>query len=84
VPAAVKARASTELSGGIPFLSNDELEAALDEARVSPRATEAIVEENEEARLIGLRTALAVLALLALVGLFFTGRIPTRQPAAPA
>ncbi len=59
-----------------------ELEAALDEARVSPRATDGIVEENEEARLVGLRTALAVLALLALVGLFFTGRIPTRQPAA--
>jgi len=82
VPATVKARASTELSGGIPFLSDDELETALDEARVSPRATDEIVEENEEARLVGLRTALAVLALLALVGLFFTGRIPTRQPAA--
>jgi MFS family permease len=84
VPATVKARASTELSGGIPFLSDDELESALEEARVSPRGTDAIVEENEEARLVGLRTALAVLALLALVGLFATGRIPTRQPAAAA
>jgi hypothetical protein len=85
VPAPVKSRASTELSGGIPFLSNDELETALDEAPgVAPRATDAIVEENEEARLAGLRTALAVLALLALVGLFFTGRIPTRQPAVAA
>jgi MFS family permease len=85
VPRSVQARASTELSGGIPFLSDDELENALDEAPgVSPRATDAIVEENEEARLVGLRTALAVLALLALVGLFFTGRIPTRQPAAAA
>ena len=84
VPAPVKAQASTELSGGIPFLSDDELETALDEARVPPRATDAILDENEAARLIGLRTALAVLALLALVGLFFTGRIPTRQPAAAA
>jgi MFS family permease len=82
VPAPVKATASTELSGGVPFLSDDELETALDDARVSPRATDAIVEENEEARLVGLRTALAILALLALVGLFTTGRIPTRQPAA--
>jgi MFS family permease len=85
VPDAVKAKASTELSGGIPFLSNDELETALDEARVSPRGNDAILEENESARLDGLRTALAVLALLALVGLATTGRIPTRQPgAAPA
>lgn len=82
VPATVKARASTELSGGIPFLSNEELENALDTARVGPRATDAILEENETARLDGLRTALSVLALLALVGLFFTGRIPTRQPGA--
>ena len=82
VPAAVKARASTELSGGIPFLSNEELETALDEARVSPRGTEAIVEENETARIVGLRTALAVLAIFALLGLFFTGRLPTRQPSA--
>ncbi|MDX6626507.1 MAG: hypothetical protein QOE56_1496 [Solirubrobacterales bacterium] len=82
VPAPVKARASTELSGGIPFLSNEELETALDDARVGPRATDAILEENETARLDGLRTALSVLALLALAGLFFTGRIPTRQPAA--
>jgi MFS family permease len=82
VPAPVKSQASTELSGGVPFLSDEELETALDEARVPPRATEAILEENEAARIVGLRTALAVLAILALVGLFFTGRIPTRQPAA--
>ncbi|MCW2988009.1 MAG: hsrA1 [Solirubrobacterales bacterium] len=83
VPAPVKSRASTELSGGIPFLSNDELETALDEAPgISSRATDAIVEDNEEARLVGLRSALGILALLALVGLAFTGRIPTRQPGA--
>jgi MFS family permease len=80
VPAPVKSHAQTDLAGGVPFLADDELESALGEAHVPPRATAAIVEENEAARLVGLRTALAVLALLALVGLFFTGGIPTRQP----
>jgi MFS family permease len=80
VPANLKAQASTNLSGGVPFLSDDELEAGLKEAHVPPGASEAIVEENESARLVGLRTALVILALLALVGLFFTGRIPSRQP----
>jgi MFS family permease len=84
VPAAVKAQASTELSGGVPFISDDELRTALDRAEVPPQATDAIVEENETARLVGLRSALAVLALLALVGLALTGRIPTVQPAAAA
>jgi MFS family permease len=80
VPERVKAQATSELSGGVPFLSDEELETALDDARVPPRATDAIVEENETARLVGLRSALAVLALLALVGLFLTRRIPTTQP----
>jgi hypothetical protein len=84
VPAPVKSQASTNLAGGIPFLSDTELETALGEARVPRRATDAIIEENEAARLVGLRTALAVLALLALVGLFFTGQIPTRQPGSEA
>jgi hypothetical protein len=81
VPATVKSKATSELSGGIPFLSDEELKTALDEARVPPRATDAIVEENETARLDGLRAALSVLAIFALIGIFFTGRLPTRQPA---
>ena len=84
VSTSIKTKATTELSGGVPFVSDKELESALAAAHVSPRASDAIVEENETARLDGLRTALSVLALLALVGLFFTGGIPTRQPAAEA
>jgi MFS family permease len=80
VPNRVQSQAQTKLAGGVPFLSDAELETALDEARVSPRATEAIVEENETSRLVGLRTALAVLAIFALIALFFTGGIPARQP----
>jgi MFS family permease len=84
VPEPVKSKASTELASGVPFISDDELSTALDEAHVPPRTSDAIVEENETARIVGLRAALAVLAILAVVGFFFTGRIPTRQPAAAA
>jgi MFS family permease len=80
VPDRFAAAAQTNLSGGVPFLSDAELETALEKADVPRRSTDAIVEANEAARLVGLRTALAVLALFALVALFFTGRIPTRQP----
>src|ERR1700742_3415076 len=80
VPARVKSEASTKLAGGVPFLSDDEIETALDDAHVPPRATAAIVEENETSRLVGLRTALAVLAIFALLALFLTGQIPTRPP----
>ncbi len=80
VPEPIQSQAQTQLAGGVPFLSDGELETALDEARVPPRASAAIVDENETSRLVGLRTALAVLAIFALVALFFTGQIPARQP----
>jgi MFS family permease len=84
VPDRIQAQAQTQLAGGVPFLSDDELETALDDAHVPPRATAAIVEENETSRLVGLRTALAVLAIFALVAPFFTGQIPARPPGSAA
>ena len=82
VPASVKSKATTELAGGVPFISDAELETALEKAHVPPKATDAIVEENETARLVGLRTALSVLAIFALIALFLSRWIPTEQPAA--
>ena len=46
-----------------------------------PKTADAIVDENADARLVGLRASLAVLALIALVALFFSRRLPTVQPA---
>jgi len=80
VPPAVSTQASTELAGGIPFLSDADLQKALTKAGASKQVTQAVLEENEKARLDGLRTALAALAFLTLTGMFFTTRIPTRQP----
>ena len=80
VPAEVTAQANVELAGGIPFISDADLDAALTHAGVSPDVTQAVLDENEEARLDGLRTALAALALLSLLGLFFSNRIPKEQP----
>ncbi len=82
VPNRVASKAQTELSGGIPFTSDEDLKAALEEARVPPRTADAIVEENAQSRIDGLRVAVSILALLALVALLFTGGIPTVQPGA--
>jgi len=83
VPPEVSSQGSVELASGIPFISDADLEAALEEAGATPEVTQAVVDENEEARLDGLRSALALLALIAVVALFFTRRIPERQPGAP-
>ena len=80
VPARVKSQASTKLAGGVPFISDKQLKDALNKAHVPPRATDAIVEENAKARLDGLREALSILAIFALIGLAFSRRIPAEQP----
>ncbi|MET9886435.1 MFS transporter [Streptomyces sp. NPDC006430] len=80
VPEEVKSQAAVELESGIPFLSDAQLQDALDEAGTSPQQAQAVLDANAAARLDGLRAALAILAFAALVAMFFTQRIPTTQP----
>jgi MFS family permease len=84
VPRPVKSQATSQLSGGVPFVSDADLKSGLREAHVPPRAADAIVEENEAARLDGLRAALSALAIVALIGVIFSRGIPTEQPASKA
>jgi MFS family permease len=80
IPSRVKSQANVELAGGVPFISDADLESALEDAHVSSTTTDAALDAYRDARIAGLRSALAILALLAIVGLFFARRIPTRQP----
>jgi MFS family permease len=80
IPARAKSEAQVELAGGVAFVSDADLEAALDEAGASNRTTDAALDAYRGARVDGLRTALALLALLTLGALFFAQRIPTVQP----
>jgi EmrB/QacA subfamily drug resistance transporter len=83
VPAEVKQQADVKLAGGAPFLSDADLEQALDDAGVAPEVAQEIGDANATARLDGLRAALGVLALVALLALFFTPLIPAAQPRGP-
>ena len=80
IPQNVASQASVELASGLPFTSDADLKAALDKAGVPPEVASAALQVNKEARVVGLRSALAVLALIALLALFFTRTIPTRPP----
>ena len=76
VPPSIVSAAEVELAQGVPFVSNADLQAALDAAGVASGEAAAIVEENEAARIAGLRASTAVLALLTVVALFLTRLIP--------
>jgi MFS family permease len=80
VPQDVAAKAQVELAAGVPFLSDKDLQAQLDKAGVPAKTADAIVTENANARIDGLRSSLSLLAVIALIALFATRRIPTQQP----
>ena len=82
VPDRVVSQAQTELAGGIPFMSDKDLEAALEDAHVPRRSVDEIVQANEQSRIDGLRAAVALLALISLAALPFTRGIPKVQPGA--
>jgi MFS family permease len=82
IPESAKQQAQVELAGGIPFISDADLEDALEEAGATSETTDAAVDANADARLDGLRSALAILAVLAVLALFLAQSIPTRPPGA--
>jgi len=83
IPPRVKSHAQVQLAGGVPFVSDADLNAALDDAGVSRRTTEAALDAYHGARIDGLRTSLAILAMLIVGAVFFVQRIPSRQPGNP-
>ncbi|MGZ8734096.1 MAG: MFS transporter [Acidimicrobiia bacterium] len=77
VPKDLSSKAQTELTSGVPFISDADLESALEDAGVSATESAAIVDENAQARLDALRASLSVLVVLALVALFLSRGLPT-------
>ena len=76
VPDRVVAQAELQLTSGVPFISDHDLEAALQQSPVSPAVADAIADENADARIDGLRAALAVLALFSLLAFIAARRLP--------
>lgn len=82
VPQDLTSAAQVKLAAGVPFIPDSDLTAALQSAGVQGATAQAIVDENTAARIDGLRASLSVLALLALLALFFAHGVPERQPGA--
>jgi Na+/melibiose symporter-like transporter len=84
VPSEVVAQADVELAGGASFISDPQLLSAMEAAGAEEQTTEAVVDANRQARVDGLGSALALLAVIGVIALFFTKRIPTDQPGSVA
>jgi len=84
VPASVVENADVQLANGVPFVSDAQLSDALDQAGVDDTTAQAIIDSNAEARVEALRISLALLAMLGILAVFSTGKIPDRPTGAPA
>ncbi|MEC5190833.1 MULTISPECIES: MFS transporter [unclassified Arthrobacter] len=82
VPSQVQDQAKVQLASGVPFLSDTQLRGALNRAGVDQTTADAVMSVNSVSRLDALRTALALSALLAIAGLFMTGRLPNEAVSA--
>ncbi|MFF2029271.1 MFS transporter [Arthrobacter sp. NPDC058192] len=83
VPSSVQEQASVQLASGVPFISDTQLQAALDNAGVDQATADAIMAVNASSRSDALRAALALTALLTIAALFLTGRLPAKAVGAP-
>jgi EmrB/QacA subfamily drug resistance transporter len=91
VPASVQDQATVQLASGVPFISNTQLQTALEDAGIDEQTADAVMAVNADSRLDALRTALSLTLLLTIGALFATGRLPveavgssTGPPATPA
>jgi MFS family permease len=89
----VEQAAGIQIEAGVEFVSDAQLEAALAQTPLAPEEQEAIVAANAEARVEALQFGMLAVALVALLGLFPTRRLPskplksaeiTADPAPPA
>jgi len=77
-PDSVVAQADVALTSGVPFVSDEELQTELDGTDLPAATTDAIVEENADARLDALRASLAVLAVITTGAVLAARRLPDR------
>jgi len=80
IPDRVKSQAQVELAGGVAFVSDTDLEQAMKEANVPARTQDEVTSAYQHARITGLKSGLAILALMNIVALLLTKRIPKVQP----
>ncbi len=81
IPDEVQTQASVQLASGVPYMSDEQLETTLTAAGVPPDITAAALDVNKDARVAGLRAALALLAVIAMLGLVLRTPHPARSGA---
>jgi MFS family permease len=75
----ISAEIEISLSSGVSFVSSEEVQAIIEASDAEPEIVDALVEGYEDAQLEALRAALAATALIVVIALFLSRRLPTRR-----
>jgi MFS family permease len=80
IPPRLAAEANANVAAGVPFVSDTQVEQALADSGVARRHSDELMSAYRSARIDGLQSALAILALVTLLALFAAQRLPAEQP----
>jgi MFS family permease len=83
VPPAVESRIVAGSEQGVPMISRDEAQRAVEEAGLAPSEAATVVAHYEAAQIDALKQALLAAAMFALVALWLSGDLPRSPLAAP-
>ena len=81
ISAEVSAQVGIAVEGGLDFVSDNQVQAAAEQAGLDPATTAALVEDYSKAQLSSLKVGLLTAALLALLALMSTRELPHDPPA---
>jgi EmrB/QacA subfamily drug resistance transporter len=79
----VAAQVGVAVGDGVDFISIDQAAEALEGTSLDSATAAAVVEDYASAQLQALRAGLLVAAIIALLSLLFTGRLPSGRPQPP-
>jgi EmrB/QacA subfamily drug resistance transporter len=78
VPPPVREQVSVIAQKGIPIVPVDDIEQAAVDEGITPSQAKALADDYGEAQLDGLKRAIGAIAVIALLSLWFTRRLPAR------
>ena len=76
IPDTVRTAVTQRITGSVPFLSNADVEHAISEGGLSGDAASALLTSYEDAQIMALKKSIGLVALLALVALWFVRDLP--------
>ncbi|MDH3755025.1 MAG: MFS transporter [Acidimicrobiia bacterium] len=75
----ISGEVEVSLSSGVSFVTSDDVRAIIEASDAETEVIEALVESYEDSQLEALRAALFATAVIVVITLFLSGRLPTRR-----